>query len=165
MGKTGAAMAVVKELNEEALKEELARVAGKGITALAVLLLHSYNYPIHEQRVKVLATEAGFTHVSVSSEVSPMVKAVPRGFTACSDAYLTPKIKQYLDGFRRGFQDSLKGVSVSFMKSDGGLTLMDSFNGSHAILSGPAGGVVGFAGTTYRQQHQLFSAFTRQQDA
>ncbi|XP_078086332.1 5-oxoprolinase isoform X2 [Mustelus asterias] len=81
----------------------------------------------------------------------PMVRAVPRGYTACADAYLTPCIKKYLSNFCAGFQDSLKDVRVLFMQSDGGLTPMERFNGSRAILSGPAGGVVGYAVTTYRE--------------
>ncbi|CAL4112119.1 unnamed protein product, partial [Meganyctiphanes norvegica] len=114
----------------------------------------SFSYRGHEERVGAIATELGFKHVSLSAEVIPMVKAVPRGFTACSDAYLTPHIRNYLKGFSSGFKDNLRGVNVLFMQSDGGLTKMDSFNGSRAILSGPAGGVVGYAMTSYEQLGQ-----------
>lgn len=123
-----------------------------------------------------LARELGFTHVSLSSEVMPMVRIVPRGHTACADAYLTPTIQRYVQGFRRGFQGQLKvrpvdypapgprltpaqhitvrppcsqNVQVLFMRSDGGLAPMDAFSGSRAVLSGPAGGVVGYSATTY----------------
>lgn len=72
-----------------------------------------------------------------------MVRIVPRGFTACADAYLTPHVKRYVHGFSSGFKNSLKGAKVLFMQSDGGLTPMSKFNGARAILSGPAGGVVG----------------------
>lgn len=72
-----------------------------------------------------------------------MVRLVPRGFTACADAYLTPHVKRYVQGFSEGFQNKLAGSKVLFMQSDGGLTPMDKFNGARAILSGPAGGVVG----------------------
>ena len=85
----------------------------------------------------------------------PMVRLVPRGFTACADAYLTPAIKQYLAGFSSGFKHNLAGCNVLFMQSDGGLTPMQSFNGSRAILSGPAGGVVGYAMTSYQKETQL----------
>ncbi|XP_050420329.1 5-oxoprolinase isoform X2 [Adelges cooleyi] len=78
----------------------------------------------------------------------PMVKIVPRGFTACADAYLTPHIQKYVQSFASGFKNNLKDVNILFMQSDGGLTPMDSFNGSRAILSGPAGGVVGYTATT-----------------
>lgn len=73
----------------------------------------------------------------------PMVRLVSRGFTACADAYLTPHVKKYVEGFVSGFKDNLKDSRVLFMQSDGGLTPMESFNGARAILSGPAGGVVG----------------------
>lgn len=73
-----------------------------------------------------------------------MVRLVPRGFTACADAYLTPHVKRYVEGFSSGFKDNLSGCKVLFMQSDGGLTPMDKFNGARAILSGPAGGVVGY---------------------
>ena len=85
----------------------------------------------------------------------PMVRIVPRGFTASADAYLTPAIKKYLSGFSSGFKDNLAGTNVLFMQSDGGLTPMDSFNGSRAILSGPAGGVVGYAMTSFKQETDL----------
>ncbi|GAB1299490.1 5-oxoprolinase [Apodemus speciosus] len=104
----------------------------------------------HEQQVGALARELGFTHVSLSSEVMPMVRIVPRGHTACADAYLTPTIQRYVQGFRRGFQGQLKNVQVLFMRSDGGLAPMEAFSGSRAVLSGPAGGVVGYSATTYQ---------------
>lgn len=81
--------------------------------------------------------------MSLSHEVMPMVRLVSRGFTACADAYLTPHVKKYVEGFASGFKDNLKDSRVLFMQSDGGLTPMESFNGARAILSGPAGGVVG----------------------
>ncbi|XP_048338634.1 5-oxoprolinase [Sphaerodactylus townsendi] len=112
-------------------------------------------WPNHEQQVGALARDLGFRQVSLSSEVMPMVRAVPRGYTACADAYLTPCISRYLEGFRAGFASQLQGVPVLFMRSDGGLTPMDAFSGSRAIVSGPAGGVVGYAVTTYRQEGGL----------
>ena len=104
-----------------------------------------------------------------------MVRIVPRGHTACADAYLTPAIQRYVQGFCRGFQGQLKvrppahsrgpvsarpspppacpqGVQVLFMRSDGGLAPVDSFSGSRAVLSGPAGGVVGYSATTYQAE-------------
>lgn len=74
----------------------------------------------------------------------PMIRIVPRGFTACADAYLTPHIKRYIQGFSSGFENELKSTKVLFMQSDGGLTPMQNFIGSRAVLSGPAGGVVGY---------------------
>ncbi|XP_064190220.1 5-oxoprolinase [Anguilla rostrata] len=116
-----------------------------------VELQPSLRWAAHEQAVGSLARRLGFAQVSLSSEVMPMVRAVPRGLTVCADAYLTPKIRQYLRGFASGFRGGLKDVNVLFMQSDGGLTPMDRFCGSRAVLSGPAGGVVGYALTSYTQ--------------
>nr|XP_031842230.1 5-oxoprolinase [Nomia melanderi] len=154
-GSTGEELLVTQELDEERLKQDLEQLRRSGIESLAVVLAHSYMFAGHEVRVGELAREAGFPQVSLSHEVMPMTRIVPRGFTACADAYLTPHIKQYLEGFSSGFKDKLKGVNVLFMQSDGGLTPMNSFNGSRAILSGPAGGVVGYAMTTYGKETNL----------
>ncbi|KAK3853136.1 hypothetical protein Pcinc_040305 [Petrolisthes cinctipes] len=150
-GITGEEILVTKEVDEPKLRQDLKKILDKGITSLAVVLIHSYMYKAHEVKVREIAQELKFSHVSVSSEVIPMVKAVPRGFTACSDAYLTPHIKTYLKGFASGFKNELRDVNVLFMQSDGGLTQMNKFNGSRAILSGPAGGVVGYAMTSYKK--------------
>lgn len=83
--------------------------------------------------------------MSLSHDVMPMVRIVPRGFTACADAYLTPHVKRYVEGFCKGFKNNLEGTRVLFMQSDGGLTPMNNFNGARAVLSGPAGGVVGYS--------------------
>ena len=154
-GSTGEDLFVTQELDEERLKSDLEELRRSGIESLAVVLAHSYMFAEHEVRVGELARLAGFQQVSLSHEVMPMVRIVPRGFTACADAYLTPHIKQYLQGFSSGFKDKLKDVNVLFMQSDGGLTPMDSFNGSRAILSGPAGGVVGYAMTTHGKETDL----------
>ncbi|KAI1888866.1 hypothetical protein AGOR_G00173180 [Albula goreensis] len=150
-GSTGDVLEVWRELDLQRVERDLKGVLSRGITSLAVLLLHSYTWSAHEQAVGSLARRLGFTQVSLSSEVMPMVRAVPRGYTVCADAYLTPKIRQYLRGFASGFRGGLKDVNVLFMQSDGGLTPMDQFCGSRAILSGPAGGVVGYALTSYSQ--------------
>ncbi|XP_030631062.1 5-oxoprolinase [Chanos chanos] len=148
-GSTGDSLEVWKELDLQRVEEELRGVLSRGITSLAVLLLHSYTWSAHERAIGSLARRLGFTQVSLSSEVMPMIRAVPRGYTVCADAYLTPKIRQYLRGFTAGFRGGLKDVDVLFMQSDGGLTPMEQFCGSRAILSGPAGGVVGYAVTSY----------------
>ncbi|XP_077975283.1 5-oxoprolinase-like isoform X1 [Styela clava] len=146
---------VTQEVDEVTLRKDLQSVLDKGIKSLAVVLMHSYLYPNHERKVGEIATEMGFTQVSLSSVVMPMVKIVSRGFTACVDAYLTPCIKQYLNGFQSGFDENLKDVKLLFMQSDGGLTPVDKFTGSKAILSGPAGGVVGYALTAYSDENKL----------
>ncbi|XP_007444496.1 5-oxoprolinase, partial [Python bivittatus] len=148
-GLTGEVVVVKQPVNLAALREDLEWLLARGIRSLAVVLLHAYLWPGHEQQVGALARELGFQQVSLSSEVMPMVRLVPRGYTACADAYLTPCILRYLDSFRAGFASQLQGVPVAFMRSDGGLTPMEAFSGSRAILSGPAGGVVGYAVTSY----------------
>uniref|UniRef100_A0A4W4GMP4 5-oxoprolinase, ATP-hydrolysing n=1 Tax=Electrophorus electricus TaxID=8005 RepID=A0A4W4GMP4_ELEEL len=110
-------------------------------------------WPTHEKAVGLLARRLGFTQVSLSSEVMPMIRMVPRGHTVCADAYLTPKIRHYLTGFTSAFKGGLKNVDVLFMQSDGGLTPMEQFCGSRAVLSGPAGGVVGYAVTSYNSTY------------
>ncbi|XP_012239742.1 5-oxoprolinase [Bombus impatiens] len=154
-GSTSEDLFITQELDEEKLKLDLKELRRSGIESLAVVLAHSYTFAEHEIRVGELAKLVGFSQVSLSHEVMPMTRIVPRGFTASADAYLTPHIKQYLQGFSSGFKDKLKGVNVLFMQSDGGLTPMNSFNGSRAILSGPAGGVVGYAMTTYGKETDL----------
>ncbi|KAL3690636.1 hypothetical protein R1sor_004287 [Riccia sorocarpa] len=148
-GLSGQLVEIVKPLNEESLKPKLQALLEKGIHSLAVVFLHSYTFPDHEQGVERIAKELGFKQVSISSALIPMVRAVPRGLTATVDAYLTPVIKDYLNGFLSGFDAGLDKVFVSFMQSDGGLTPESRFSGHKAILSGPAGGVVGYARTTH----------------
>ncbi|GMF21743.1 unnamed protein product [Phytophthora lilii] len=147
-GISGDFIRVVKELDVEDLTKKLQAAREDGVESVAIVLLHSYTFPRHEQQVRDIATKLGFTQVSLSSEVMPMVKAVPRGFTTCADAYLTPVIKKYVASFCAGFGEGLEEVNISFMQSDGGLARMKHFHGHRAILSGPAGGVVGYARTT-----------------
>ena len=120
----------------------------KGIRSLAVALLHSYTFPDHEERVQAIAQEIGFTQISLSSHIMPMVKILPRASTSCLDAYLTPIIKAYLACFQAGFDDHFSQVTVQFMQSDGGLAAIGDFVGSKAILSGPAAGVIGYSQTS-----------------
>ncbi|XP_074027343.1 5-oxoprolinase isoform X2 [Leptinotarsa decemlineata] len=154
-GKTGEQFYVTKELDVEQVKKELRRIKEKGINSISVALAHSYTYFDHEMEVGKIAKEIGFSHVSLSHQVIPMVRIVPRGFTSCADAYLTPHVKRYVEGFSKGFKNNLEGTRVLFMQSDGGLTPMQSFNGARAILSGPAGGVVGCAVTTWQKETNL----------
>jgi len=148
-GTTKEELEVWERLDEAQLRSDLKILLSKGIRNLAVVLTHSFSYNAHEKRIGEIAKEMGFTHVSLSSEVMPMVRIVPRGYTACADAYLTPCIRKYVQGFSGGFQRNLEDVRVLFMQSDGGLTPVENFIGSRAILSGPAGGVVGYGLTTF----------------
>lgn len=134
---------VLAPLDEAAAGAALADAFAAGIRGIAIVLLHGYRHPDHEQRLAALARAIGFTQVSVSHRVSPLMKLVPRGDTTVVDAYLSPILRRYVDRVR----DALGGVRLMFMQSSGGLTDAALFHGKDSILSGPAGGVVGMAGT------------------
>uniref|UniRef100_A0A8R1I3E6 Hydantoinase/oxoprolinase N-terminal domain-containing protein n=1 Tax=Caenorhabditis japonica TaxID=281687 RepID=A0A8R1I3E6_CAEJA len=120
----GSKVIVEKELDEDQLRLCLEKFKQRGISSIAILFLHSFIYPNHEKEAGRIVKEYGFQYVSVSHEVMPMIKAVPRGFTVTADAYLTPKIMEYLDGFQRGF-DGFSNCRINFMQSDGGLCEMN----------------------------------------
>lgn len=148
---TGDYVRILNKLNEAEVRAKLELIKKLGISNLAVCFIHSYIYPEHEMAVKRIASSLGFTNVSLSSEVgAKMIKMVPRCSSASADAYLTPVIKDYIRGFASGFENgNLEGVSCQFMQSDGGLVDYRGFSGLKGILSGPAGGVVGYAKTCY----------------
>lgn len=159
-GLSGEAVRVLQRPEESKIRKQLQEVFDSGLKSIAVCLMHGYTYPHHEAMVGKIAREIGFDHVSLSHELMPMIKLVPRATSACADAYLTPAIRKYIDGFQKGFEGGLgtesvkneagaKGARCEFMQSDGGLVDVDSFSGLRAILSGPAGGVVGYALTSY----------------
>ncbi|KAA1077560.1 hypothetical protein PGT21_011836 [Puccinia graminis f. sp. tritici] len=158
-GNSGEAVQIIKPLDEQLVRQQLVELKEQGFESLAVVLMHSYTYPDHEQQIGRLAKELGFAHISLSSELMPMIKLVTRGTSSTADAYLTPVLRQYIDGFFAGFDESLmkqeaepngrRRTRVEFMRSDGGLTDVERFSGLHSILSGPAGGVVGYARTTF----------------
>ena len=136
--------------DETAAREALSAAKAEGIDAVAIVFMHSWRYPEHEAKAKALAKEAGFTQISVSHEVSPLVKLVGRGDTTVVDAYLTPILKRYVTRVASALGASTedeKAPSLQFMMSSGGLTAAEMFEGKDAILSGPAGGVVGMAET------------------
>jgi 5-oxoprolinase (ATP-hydrolysing) len=159
-GLSGEAVRVLQRPDETKIRKQLQEVFNSGLKSIAVCLMHGYTYPHHEAAVGKIAREIGFEHVSLSHELMPMIKLVPRATSACADAYLTPAIRKYIDGFQKGFEGGLgtesvkkeggaKGARCEFMQSDGGLVDVDGFSGLKAILSGPAGGVVGYALTSY----------------
>ncbi|KAL2871196.1 Hydantoinase B/oxoprolinase-domain-containing protein [Aspergillus lucknowensis] len=150
-GSSGDMIRILKPLDEDAARQTLKDLRAQGFDTVAVCLTHSHVFPHHENRVEQLALEEGFAHVSLSSSVAAkMIKMVPRGSSSSADAYLTPEIKKYLNGFAKGFAGgNLDGVRCDFMQSDGGLVSHDRFSGLRGILSGPAGGVVGYARTSY----------------
>lgn len=159
-GTSGEAVRILQKPSKDKIRAQLQDVYDSGLRSIAVCLMHGYTYPRHEALVGKIAKEIGFEHVSLSHELMPMIKLVPRATSACADAYLTPAIKKYISGFASGFEGGLgtksvkreegsKGARCEFMQSDGGLVDVDIFSGLKAILSGPAGGVVGYALTSY----------------
>jgi 5-oxoprolinase (ATP-hydrolysing) len=130
---------VLRPPDLDALAPALERAYADGIRSVAVVCLHSHLHPAHERLVAALARETGFPQVSLSSEVSPLMKLVPRGDTAVVDAYLSPVLRRYVERVGR----ELPGVRLMFMQSNGGLAEAGHFRGKDAILSGPAGGIVG----------------------
>lgn len=152
-GDSGEAVAVLRRPDESVVRSDLQRLYDAGYRSLAVVFVHSYTFPDHEQLIKRIAKEIGFPSVSCSAELMPMIKMVPRATSATADAYLTPVLQAYIDGFFSGFDPSLRngtsGTRVEFMMSDGGLTSVEHFSGLKSIISGPAGGVVGMALTSY----------------
>ncbi|MDT7846419.1 hydantoinase B/oxoprolinase family protein [Streptomyces justiciae] len=132
---------VLRAPDLDALAEPLQQAYDDGIRAVAVVCMHSHLHPAHEQAVGELAARVGFPQISLSSEVSPLMKLVPRGDTAVVDAYLSPVLRRYVERVA----GELDGVRLMFMQSNGGLTEAGQFRGKDAILSGPAGGIVGMA--------------------
>jgi 5-oxoprolinase (ATP-hydrolysing) len=130
---------VLRAPDLEPLGAKLRQAHEDGIDALAVVCLHSYLYPAHEREIGKLAELIGFAHISLSSEVSPLMKLVPRGDTTVVDAYLSPVLRRYINRVA----EQLRGVRLMFMQSNGGLADAGHFRGKDAILSGPAGGIVG----------------------
>jgi len=147
-GTTGEKFDVLSKPNLKEVSRQLEAVFKTGIRAVAVVFLHAYAFQEHERQIGELAREIGYEQISLSHQVMPMVKMVARGDTTTVDAYLTPHIRNYLESFRSGFSDNLENSQLLFMQSDGGLTDSENFKGSNAILSGPAGGVVGYAMTS-----------------
>jgi 5-oxoprolinase (ATP-hydrolysing) len=127
-----------------AVRRELQTVRQQGIAIVAIVFMHGYRYPHHEQQVAALARELGFTQISVSHEISPLIKLVSRGDTTVVDAYLSPILRRYVDSVTQ----KLDQVNLLFMQSNGGLTDAKWFQGKDAILSGPAGGYVGAVKTS-----------------
>ena len=150
---TGEFIEILERVNEEEVRNELKKYYSEGIKSIGVALMHSYCFPDHELIIGRIAKEIGYTQISLSSQIMPMMRLVPRGQTTCVDAYLTPLIVEYIKTFEKGFEE-LKGVDVSFMMSDGGLCPMNDFHGYRSILSGPAGGVVGYALTSYSKENK-----------
>lgn len=141
--RVGADGGCVTPLDEAALRVDLQKAHDAGIRACAIVFLHGWRSPEHEMAARRIARELGFTQISVSHEVSPLMKFVPRGDTTVVDAYLSPILRRYVEQVAH----QMPGVPLLFMQSSGGLTQADHFQGKDAILSGPAGGIVGMVRT------------------
>jgi N-methylhydantoinase A/oxoprolinase/acetone carboxylase beta subunit len=132
-------------LDEAQARTEMQAAWDAGIRSIAIVLMHAYAYPAHEQTLKTIAEDIGFPQISVSHEVSPLMKLVGRGDTTIVDAYLSPILRRYVNQVQ---EELGEGPRLMFMQSSGGLTAADLFQGKDAILSGPAGGVVGAVETS-----------------
>ena len=153
--RVGAHGDVIEKLNESLLKEELSTQYASGLRSVAIVFMHGYRYTDHEKAAKRLAQEAGFTQISTSHETSPMMKFVSRGDTTVVDAYLSPILRRYVEQVA----GEMPGVKLFFMQSSGGLTDAHVFQGKDAILSGPAGGIVGMARTAAIAGHEKVIGF------
>ncbi|KAK8866074.1 hypothetical protein IAR55_001225 [Kwoniella newhampshirensis] len=154
-GLSGEAVKILREPKLDIVKRDLQALYDEGYRSVAVCLAHSYTFPDHELAIGKVASEVGFPHISLSSQLLPMIKMTPRGQSTTADAYLTPVLQDYLKGFYAGFEGGERGgLHVEFMGSDGGLVDLKNFSGLKSILSGPAGGVVGCALTSWDEEEK-----------
>ena len=138
--RVGADGTIVRALDETAASDLLADLRADKFDSIAIALMHGWAYPAHERRVVELAREAGFSQISASHEVAPLIRFLPRAGTTVADAYLSPILRRYVDRVADGLGAD---CGLRFMQSNGGLTAAQAFRGKDAILSGPAGGVIG----------------------
>jgi 5-oxoprolinase (ATP-hydrolysing) len=146
---------IVQALDEAELKKNLIAQHAAGLRSIAIVFMHGYRYTDHEQRAERIAREVGFTQISVSHKTSPMMKLISRGDTTVVDAYLSPILRRYVEQVA----GEMPGVKIFFMQSSGGLTDAHAFQGKDAILSGPAGGIVGMARTAQIGGHDKVIGF------
>lgn len=130
---------VLKKLNEARVREQLEKLIAENIRSIAIVFMHAYRYPQHEQRIKRIAQQIGFEHISVSHQAGQLIKFIRRGDTTVLDAYISPILQGYIDDLTTELEPS----KLFFMQSNGGLATAKTFQGKDSILSGPAGGVVG----------------------
>lgn len=147
---------VLVQLDDNAAREEFRQLRADGFDAIAIILLHGWKYRDHEARLAKIAGEAGFAQISVSHEVAPLIKLISRGDTTVVDAYLSPVLRRYTDTLRAELPEAGR---LRFMQSNGGLAEVGAFRGKDAILSGPAGGVVGMAAACAPLGHDRLIGF------
>ena len=153
--RVGAHGETILALDGAALRSQMQSAYEDGLRSCAIVFMHGYRYVHHELAAASIASDIGFTQVSVSHRVSPLMKLVPRGDTSVVDAYLSPILRRYCDKI----SERMPGVPLFFMQSSGGLTQAQRFNGKDAILSGPAGGIVGMARTAQMLGHHKLIGF------
>jgi 5-oxoprolinase (ATP-hydrolysing) len=149
--RVGAHGDVVQPLDEAHLRERLWAAFDAGLRSVAIVFMHGYRYPAHELAAQRLARETGFSQISVSHKVSPLMKLVSRGDTTVVDAYLSPILRRYVEQVAA----EMPGVKLFFMQSSGGLADAHAFQGKDAVLSGPAGGIVGMVRTAQLAREDL----------
>ncbi len=153
--RVGAQGEVLQPLDEAHLRERLWAAFDAGIRSVAIVFMHGWRFTAHEQAAARIARELGFTQVSASHEVSPLMKLVSRGDTTVVDAYLSPILRRYVEQVA----GQMPGVPLYFMQSSGGLTEAQRFQGKDAILSGPAGGIVGMVRTAVQAGYERLIGF------
>ena len=153
--RVGAQGDVLQALDEARLRTGLLAAHGRGLRSVAIVFMHGYRFTQHEQAAARIAREVGFPQVSTSHQTSPMMKFVSRGDTTVVDAYLSPILRRYVEQVA----GDMPGVQLFFMQSSGGLTDAHAFQGKDAILSGPAGGIVGMARTAALAGHDKVIGF------
>jgi 5-oxoprolinase (ATP-hydrolysing) len=148
-GIAGDTIRIIQKPDLAQVHGQLQEIHAKGIRSLAICFLHAFTYPEHELQVKKVAEEIGFAHIHVSG---PIQRIVPRAHSTVADAYLTPKLQEYTENFLSGFdlsRDKDFPSRILFMRSDGGLCMLSEAAGAEAVVSGPAGGVVGYSSTAW----------------
>ncbi len=135
-------------LDTENSRSELERIYSQGIRSIAIVLMHAYRYPEHELQLRGIAEDIGFTQISLSHEVSPLMKLISSGETTVVDAYLSPVLRRYIDMIASSLEAGGDNTKLMFMQSNGGLIEANQFRGKDCILSGPAGGIVGAVETS-----------------
>lgn len=137
----------LQPVDRDKVRQDLQAVFDRGIRSCAIVLMHSYRYPHHELEVAAIAEEIGFSQISISHRVSPLIKFVSRGDTTVVDAYLSPILRRYVEKIKNNLSGQTTNhqqpTKLMFMQSNGGLVNADLFQGKNSILSGPAGGIVG----------------------
>ena len=146
---------ILFSLDLDRARRDLKKVFESGIKCVAIVLMHAYRYPLHEEALGALCRDIGFEQISLSHAVSPLMKLVGRGDSTVADAYLSPILRRYVDLVT----EETKGARLLFMQSNGGLTQAHRFQGKDAILSGPAGGVVGAVRTAQKAGFEKIIGF------